>query len=218
MQEANPAAVRRLLAATDATKTNFLDRKFLRRQKHSSNLRLSAFGTSTWTRGWPAAPLARHKRRRQRRGPGTARPALQSPRRRRSDRVPADDEQPCCALSGERFEQYWAEEHQEWRYRDAKRLDADEAAAHGLAQGALVLVTALGPPRAAEEPAAAEPGSSTSPAKLGAEADGVKSEEAGVKEEVKAEEVEAEAAAEEAAPEEAAPAAKRVKLELQLQP
>ena len=33
-----------------------------------------------------------------------------------------------CALSGEQFEQFWDEEHQEWRYRDAKALDAEEAA------------------------------------------------------------------------------------------
>lgn len=33
-----------------------------------------------------------------------------------------------CALSGEQFEQFWDEEHQEWRYRGAKALDAEEAA------------------------------------------------------------------------------------------
>ena len=32
-----------------------------------------------------------------------------------------------CALSGEQFEQFWDEEHQEWRYRNAKRLGAEEA-------------------------------------------------------------------------------------------
>lgn len=42
--------------------------------------------------------------------------------------VPVDDAQTHCALSGERFQQFWDEEHQEWRYRDAKRLDAEEAA------------------------------------------------------------------------------------------
>jgi pre-mRNA cleavage complex 2 protein Pcf11 len=41
--------------------------------------------------------------------------------------VPVDDSQTHCALSGERFQQFWDEQHQEWRYRDAMRLDADEA-------------------------------------------------------------------------------------------
>ena len=36
--------------------------------------------------------------------------------------------QTCCALSGEAFEQFWDEGHQEWRYRGAKALDAEEAA------------------------------------------------------------------------------------------
>jgi pre-mRNA cleavage complex 2 protein Pcf11 len=42
--------------------------------------------------------------------------------------VPVDDAQPLCALSGERFEQYWDDAHQEWRYAGARRLDAAEAA------------------------------------------------------------------------------------------
>lgn len=33
-----------------------------------------------------------------------------------------------CALSGEPFEQFWDEAHQEWRYRGAKALGAEEAA------------------------------------------------------------------------------------------
>lgn len=41
---------------------------------------------------------------------------------------PVDDLQTHCALSGERFEQYWEERYQEWRYRGAKRLSAEEAA------------------------------------------------------------------------------------------
>lgn len=42
--------------------------------------------------------------------------------------VVADEEQTHCALSGERFDQFWDEDHQEWRYRDARRLTAEEAA------------------------------------------------------------------------------------------
>jgi pre-mRNA cleavage complex 2 protein Pcf11 len=57
--------------------------------------------------------------------------------------VAADEEQTFCALSGEKFDLYWDEDHQEWRYRDAKRLNADEAGRYGLSEGALVLVSAL---------------------------------------------------------------------------
>ena len=42
--------------------------------------------------------------------------------------VVADDEQTHCALSGEKFEQFWDETHQEWRYKDAQRLTDEEAA------------------------------------------------------------------------------------------
>lgn len=40
-----------------------------------------------------------------------------------------------CALSGEQFEQFWDEEHQEWRYRDARALGAEEAARWGVQHG-----------------------------------------------------------------------------------
>ena len=42
--------------------------------------------------------------------------------------VPVDDAQPACALSGERFETFWDDASEEWRYRDAVRLDAEQAA------------------------------------------------------------------------------------------
>lgn len=42
--------------------------------------------------------------------------------------VPVDDAQPTCALSGERFETFWDDASEEWRYRDAVRLDAEQAA------------------------------------------------------------------------------------------
>ena len=41
--------------------------------------------------------------------------------------VPADESQPNCALSGEKFEMLWDEENQQWRYKGAKALDAEEA-------------------------------------------------------------------------------------------
>ena len=42
--------------------------------------------------------------------------------------MPADDSQPACALSGERFETFWDDGREEWRFRDAVRLDAAHAA------------------------------------------------------------------------------------------
>jgi hypothetical protein len=42
--------------------------------------------------------------------------------------VPADESQPTCALSGERFETFWDDASEQWCYRDAVRLDADQAA------------------------------------------------------------------------------------------
>ena len=42
--------------------------------------------------------------------------------------VPADDSQPECALSGEAFETFWDDAAEEWRFRDAMRLSARQAA------------------------------------------------------------------------------------------
>ena len=40
----------------------------------------------------------------------------------------ADDSQPECALSGEAFETFWDDAAEEWRFRDAVRLSARQAA------------------------------------------------------------------------------------------
>ena len=42
--------------------------------------------------------------------------------------MPADDSQPACALSGERFDTFWDDAREEWRYRDAVLLSAEQAA------------------------------------------------------------------------------------------
>lgn len=46
--------------------------------------------------------------------------------------VPADTAQPVCALSGERFDTFWDDAHEEWRFRDAVRLTAEQAARQAL--------------------------------------------------------------------------------------
>ncbi len=50
------------------------------------------------------------------------------PVKKEATSVPVDDAQPNCALSGERFETFWDDASDEWRYKDALRLDADQAA------------------------------------------------------------------------------------------
>mmetsp|Transcript_38551 Transcript_38551/g.109017 ORF Transcript_38551/g.109017 Transcript_38551/m.109017 type:complete len:276 (+) Transcript_38551:260-1087(+) len=57
--------------------------------------------------------------------------------------VPADETQTNCAISGEKFEEYFDEVKQEWRYRDAKRLTGAEAQKYGVADGSVVLVSCL---------------------------------------------------------------------------
>lgn len=67
--------------------------------------------------------------------------------------MPVDESQTHCALSGERFQQSWEEQHQEWRYKDAKRLDADEAAR---CAGSVYCTLSLGIPALACKPGSSE--------------------------------------------------------------
>ena len=57
--------------------------------------------------------------------------------------VPADDTQTACAISGEKFEEYFDEVKQEWRYRDAERLTGADAQKYGVPDGSIVLVSCL---------------------------------------------------------------------------
>ena len=96
--------------------------------------------------------------------------------------VPVDDDQPRCALSGEKFDKFWHDDHQvvgkqnskaflckrkstirilfelpgeiwhsdvhltnlqEWHYKHAVRINAEDAANHGLTEGVLVLESTL---------------------------------------------------------------------------
>jgi pre-mRNA cleavage complex 2 protein Pcf11 len=172
LQEHNQAAVDRLLTVTNLTKSSFLDRLFLRRQKHSSGIhasRLWYVDLDLWmagTTGSGAAPPPGDV------AGGGAHATGGAPSLEQRYSVVADDEQPHCALSGEKFDQFWDEDHQEWRYRDAKKLSAEEAASYNLAEGAIVLVSALGagPPMAAVG--------------AGVSGDQVKKEEKKVKEEI----------------------------------
>ena len=42
--------------------------------------------------------------------------------------MPADPSQPICALSGERFDSFWDDASNGWRYKGATALDAEQAA------------------------------------------------------------------------------------------
>lgn len=136
----------RLLRRTEATKSSFLDQKFLRRQRQTSlkESRLWYVDLDTWMASTTSGSAPQTQAQQQ---SGTAAAAAAPPPEQQLS-TPVDDAQTHCALSGERFEQFWDEEHQEWRYRGAKRLDAEEAAAYGLQEGAIVLASALGAPPA----------------------------------------------------------------------
>ena len=41
----------------------------------------------------------------------------------RSFSVPVDESQTECAISGEKFERFWDETNQEWRYADTTRVE-----------------------------------------------------------------------------------------------
>ncbi|CAL5224399.1 g7081 [Coccomyxa viridis] len=80
------------------------------------------------------------------------------PQLRQEVSVPADDSQPVCALSGERFDTFWDDAREEWRYRDAISLTAEQAARYGVQPGTIVKVSCLSDTpasaAAAEEPPA----------------------------------------------------------------
>ncbi|EFN55776.1 hypothetical protein CHLNCDRAFT_145220 [Chlorella variabilis] len=151
IKEPNPSAVSRLLRQTEATKSRFLDRKFLRRQQKAGGAaarasRLWYVDLDTWMASTVGAVPGGGGASGAVGAGRVAQQVAAAPPEKHS--VPVDDAQTHCALSGEQFEQFWDEEHQEWRYRDARALGAEEAASYGLHEGAIVLVSALGRPDA----------------------------------------------------------------------
>ena len=49
--------------------------------------------------------------------------------------APADPDQPTCALSGERFDSFWDDATNEWRFQGAVALTEDQAARWEIALG-----------------------------------------------------------------------------------
>ena len=150
LQKHNASAVERLLAATEKTKSAFLDREFFRQKKlegSTSSVRLWYVDLDTWMESTTnvTRESGDKKVNVERKTSDRALMELEGksmPVERVS--VPADDEQTHCALSGERFEEFWDEQLQEWRYDGVVKLDATKAEQYGLEEGALVLLSALG--------------------------------------------------------------------------
>lgn len=134
------AAVDDLAAASTANRSKHLDRLFLHRQRlrnvSQTTSRRWYVDMDNWMAGTAAdgAVPVFFQAECQEEAAGAAPEAS----------VQVDPLQPCCTLSGERFDQFWDKEHQEWRYRGAVRLDEEEAARYGVPPGSLVLASCLG--------------------------------------------------------------------------
>jgi pre-mRNA cleavage complex 2 protein Pcf11 len=165
----NPAAVARLLKATEATKHRFLDRKFFKKKRTANVLaaRMWYVDVDTWLAGSIGSGAVGGGNREQQRPAGVsgAAPATTAngragkhiqPAATKQYTVPVDDSQPSCALSGEKFEQVWNSATEQWVYKGVRKLEGNEAAAYGLPDGALVLVSVLGDSNASTVAAAAK--------------------------------------------------------------
>jgi pre-mRNA cleavage complex 2 protein Pcf11 len=119
VQERNQAAITRLLNATRANQSIFLDNKFLKRKVRDAKTQRSQMwyvDLDTWYKGTTGGQdedeeTADGKKR-------GSEPSVEIP----SMSVPADEHQTECAVSGEKFEKYWDDALQEWRYLDACKV------------------------------------------------------------------------------------------------
>jgi hypothetical protein len=141
----NQGAIDRLQAATAAQLSKFLDNKFLKRKIRENQTDASTmwyldletwYGTVTGSgdvlnEGNTEATLDAWQ---------TDQPS-QLPDELSS--VPADDHQTACAVSGEKFEKYWDDTLQEWRYLEVARVDAVTARRLGVPDGSLVCISVL---------------------------------------------------------------------------
>lgn len=114
----NQAAISRLLNATRANQAAFLDNKFLKkkiydgRKEHS---RMWYLDIDTWYKG----TTKNEEDSSGRQGEVQVAPKDEAPR---LTSVPVDENQTECAVSGEKFEKYWDEKEQEWRYLDVVKV------------------------------------------------------------------------------------------------
>lgn len=136
----NQAAISRLLSATRANQAAFLDNKFLKKKIHDGrkeHSRMWYLDIDTWYKGTTKAE--EDSSGRQREGQlapnGGEVPRLTS--------VPVDENQTECAVSGEKFEKYWDEKEQEWRYLDVVKVTRAMSARLGVPEGSFVCASTV---------------------------------------------------------------------------
>ncbi|CAK0785565.1 hypothetical protein CVIRNUC_008775 [Coccomyxa viridis] len=137
MKAEDPQVLRELLACSLALRPKHVDRKFLHRRRMRGRSTMSQqwfVNTDNWIAGTAADMQAA--------------PVFFDIEGKQSEEqqevsIPADDSQPVCALSGERFDTFWDDAHEEWRFRDAVRLNAEQAARYGVPSGTIVKVSCL---------------------------------------------------------------------------
>mmetsp|Transcript_6460 Transcript_6460/g.12788 ORF Transcript_6460/g.12788 Transcript_6460/m.12788 type:complete len:375 (-) Transcript_6460:989-2113(-) len=135
----NQAAISRLLNATRANQAAFLDNKFLKkkiydgRKEHS---RMWYLDIDTWYKG----TTKNEEDSSGRQGEVQVAPKDEAPR---LTSVPVDENQTECAVSGEKFEKYWDEKEQEWRYLDVVRVTGAMSARLGVPEGSLVCASTV---------------------------------------------------------------------------
>lgn len=153
----NQAAITRLLNATRANQSAFLDNKFLKKKIHDGrkdHSRMWYLDIDTWYKGTTKA--AEDERGRK----GEAQVAIGEEGTPRLVSVPVDEHQTECAISGEKFEKYWDEKEQEWRYLDVLKVTPAMAARLGVPEGSLVCASTID---AAEFPSAMGSGQQRAP-------------------------------------------------------
>ncbi|KAL0047616.1 hypothetical protein WJX82_007810 [Trebouxia sp. C0006] len=137
LKEYNPAVLANLMETTAQLRSKHLDMQFLRRRRQKSMVGASRqwfVSADLWLAGTAAAAV----------GEGQPQPVAEEPvQEKEAASVPVDDSQPKCALSGEKFEKFWHDQYQEWRYKNAVQVGAEDAARYGLQEGALVLESTL---------------------------------------------------------------------------
>eukprot|EP00873_Tetraselmis_striata_P013356 jgi/Tetstr1/433620/TSEL_022885.t1 len=137
-QEAVPGAVEELLASSQELRGKHLDWKFARKKRQRASHTASRpwyLPSALWVTGCQKEP-------------NDATPIfftnddMEAPVVQAVS-VPADDAQTTCAISGEKFEEFFDEGRQEWRYRDAQKLSGAEARRYHVPEGSIVLVSCL---------------------------------------------------------------------------
>ncbi|GBF95115.1 hypothetical protein Rsub_07699 [Raphidocelis subcapitata] len=138
IKEQHEGVIAALAQVSEQTRGAFLDLAFLRKQRQLGGGALSRSWYVTidhWLAGTVAATETAQAfgGEEEEGGKEEEPPPLE----------PEDPTQPCCAISGEPFEKVYDQEREGWFFKGARRLAGDEAAAHGVPEGALVKVSAL---------------------------------------------------------------------------